>query len=253
MSSMASRTVGRRMLDRRALSWGACLALALSGAGAAQAQSVRVAEDGVVSLSATATREVPRDLLTITLAVTRDGTDSANVQTQLKQVLDAALVEARKSAQPGALDVSTGGFGLYPRYTNTGRINGWQGSAELVLAGKDTQRVAQVAGRLQGMNITGVNFSLSRELREQQESELTAQAIQKFRAHAQDIAKGFGYSGYVVREVNVQAGGESGVMPMPRVAMMAKAEMSADAPVPVEAGKGSFSVTVSGRIVMKAN
>jgi hypothetical protein len=59
------------------------------------------------------------------------------VQNQLKVVLDAALAEARKTAAPGQMDVRTGNFSLYPRYGRDGKISGWQGSAELVLEGRD--------------------------------------------------------------------------------------------------------------------
>lgn len=231
--------------------------LSLLGAAAAIAAAVPVSAlaqapvpENVVSLSASATKDVMRDLLTITMAVTKEGPDSAAVQAQLKQVLDAALAEARRSAQPGALEVRTGNFSLYPRHNNQGRIAGWQGSAELVLEGKDTPRVAQVAGRLQGLNITSTGFSLSRELREQHEADVTAAAVEKFRARALDVAKGFGFTGYGLREIQVQAA-DQGYVPMPRVAMMAKAEAASDAPVPVEAGKGSLTVTVSGSIQLR--
>ena len=60
----------------------------------------------------------------------------------------------------------TGNFSLYPRYDKNGRISGWQGQAELVLEGKDSERVAQTAGRLNGMNVSSVGYSISRELAE---------------------------------------------------------------------------------------
>ena len=70
----------------------------------------------MLQLSASGTVEVQQDLLSMTLSTTRDGTDAASVQTQLKTALDAALAEARKNAQPGQLDVRTGNFSLSPRY-----------------------------------------------------------------------------------------------------------------------------------------
>jgi len=53
---------------------------------------------GVVNLSASASVDVARDLLSITFSTTREGSDAAAVQSQLKQALDAALAEARKAA-----------------------------------------------------------------------------------------------------------------------------------------------------------
>lgn len=93
--------------------------------------------ENVLQLSASGSVEVPQDLLTMTLSTTREGQDPAVVQGQLKVALDAALTEARKSAQAGQLDVRTGNFSLYPRYSQQGRIGSWQGTAELVLEGRD--------------------------------------------------------------------------------------------------------------------
>ena len=77
-----------------------------------------------MQLSATGTVEVQQDLLVLNLATSKEGTDAAAVQAQLKQALDAALAEAKRNAQPGQLDVRTGPFGLYPRYGKEGKING---------------------------------------------------------------------------------------------------------------------------------
>ena len=102
--------------------------------GLAAAQSYPPPQN-VVALSSSAELEVTKDLLTVTLNATRDGAEAAGVQAALKQVLDAALNEAKKSALPGAMEVRTGNFSLYPRYSRDGRISGWQGTAELVLEG----------------------------------------------------------------------------------------------------------------------
>lgn len=201
----------------------------------------------VVQLSASGSLEVAQDLLTISLSTTREGTDAANVQTQLKQALDAALAEARRSAQPGAMDVRTGNLGLQPRYGRDGKINGWQGSAELVLEGKDIVRVSTVAGRINTLSIASVGFSLSRDKRLSVESEVQAQAIERFRARATEISQAFGFTGYTLREVSV---GSSDQAPVPRVAFMSMQAKSAmaEAQVPVEAGKSTVVITVSGSV-----
>jgi predicted secreted protein len=226
------------------------LIVAAAAVGPAARAAALPRPENVVSLTSTATHEVTKDLLGITLQAVREGNDAGSVQAQLKQVLDAALTEAKKSAQPGALEVRTGNFSLYPRYGKEGRINGWQGQAELVLEGKDAQRVAQTAGRLQGMNITSVGYSISRELSERHEADVTAQAIQKYRAKAAELAKQFGFGGYTLGEVSVQTA-EQGGGPRP-VMYRGKAEMAmaSDAALPVEPGKGTISTTVSGTVVL---
>src|SRR4051812_30472773 len=115
----------------RVLSISILCAVALTGAAVVQAQPVAEGAvlRGVVNLGATASIEVPRDLLSITFSTARDGVDAGAVQALLKQALDAALNEARKVARPGQLDVQTGTFSILPRYApKGGGINGWQGT-----------------------------------------------------------------------------------------------------------------------------
>lgn len=201
---------------------------------------------GVVNLQASASAEVPRDLLAVTLSVTREGPDAASVQTALKQALDAALAEARKAAKPGQVDVQTGNFALFPRYSKNNTISGWQGNAELQVEGRDMSAIAALTGRITTMAISRVSYSLSRELRDKTESDLAAQAIARYRARATDVAKQFGYSGYTLREVGVSATEPGFPQPLPR--MRAMAAQASDEALPVEAGKGVVTVVVSGSV-----
>lgn len=204
----------------------------------------------VVNLSATVAEQVTQDWLTITLSATRDGTDAAGVQRQLKQVLESALAEARREAAPGQVEVRTGRFQVWPRYGREGRLAGWQGTAELVVAGRDVGKVAALAGRLSGLVVTQSGYSLSRELREQREAALAAAAIQKFRQRAQDTAVQFGFRSFALREVSVNAMEQGGPPPV-AFAMRAKAlgaDESAAAPVPTEPGQGELSATVQGSV-----
>ena len=73
--------------------------------------------------------------------------------------------------------VRTGYFSVQPRYNSSGRVNGWQGSAQLILEGTDIARITQTSGRLNQLNVINVGYGLSRALREQHESALTSQAI----------------------------------------------------------------------------
>ena len=206
---------------------------------------------GVVNLTSSATVEVTKDLLTISLATTKEGQDPASVQSQLKQALDAALAEAKKSAKPGQLDVQTGNFSLQPRYTNKGVINGWLGTAELVVEGRDMQAIGQLTGRITTLTISGVSYNISRELREKTEGEVAANAIARYRAKAADYAKQFGYAGYAVREVNVQSNDVGPIRPMATFSRAKAMSATSDEALAVEPGKGSVTVTVNGTVQMK--
>ena len=219
------------------------LASACTFAGAADI----AAPQGVVRLTSSATAEVTKDVLSVAFGTTREGSDAATVQSQLKQALDAALAEAKKSAKPGQVDVRTGSFSLSPRYTNKGVINGWQGSTELVVEGRDMQAIGQLTGRITTLTINRVGYNLSRELREKSESEISAQAIAGFRAKAADYAKQFGYSGYVIGEVMI-SGSADQPAPAPMMMMRAKSASVADETLPVEPGKGTVNVNVNGSV-----
>ena len=204
----------------------------------------------VAQLSASGSVEVQQDLLSISMTTTRDGSDAATVQNQLKQALETALAQARQASVPGQMDVRTGNFSLYPRYGKDGKINGWQGTTELVLEGRDFPRITATAGKLQTLTLANVSFALSREQRARVEAEAQGMAIESFKVKAGEIAKQFGLGGYTLREVSVNAN-DHGYTPRPRMmAMSAKSEM-ADAPIPVEAGKSTVMVTVSGSVQMK--
>lgn len=204
----------------------------------------------VVQLSATGTVEVQQDLLAISMTTSRDGPDANLVQSQLKTAVDAALVEAKKWALPGQLEVRTGHFSLYPRYGRDSKPTGWQGSAEIILEGRDFGRISTTAGKIQTLAVGNVSFGLSREQRAKVEGDAQSMAIDRFKARASDIARSFGFTGYTLREVNINAN-DQGYSPRPRLLAMEAKASQADAPVPVEAGKTAVVVTVSGAVQLK--
>lgn len=225
--------------------------ITLAGTSSVFSQQVVVsAPQNVIQLSASGSVDVQQDLLSISMSTTRDGLDAGVVQTQLKTALDAALTEAKKSAVPGQLDVRTGNFGLYPRYSRDGKITGWQGTTELVLEGRDFARISATAGKIQTLTMGNVSFGLSREQRAKVEGEAQTQAIERFKAKAIDIAKSFGFVGYTLREVSVNSN-DQGYSPRPRMLAMEAKSSVADAPVPIEAGKSTVQVTVSGSVQLQ--
>jgi predicted secreted protein len=217
-------------------------------AGSARAEAPPPPQ-GVVSLATSASIEVVKDLLVVALSTTREGPDAGSVQSQLKQALDAALVEAKKAVRPGQLEVQTGVFSLAPRYSNRGGITGWQGTAELLIEGRDMQAIGQLTGRISTLTIARVGYNLSREAREKVEGEVAAQAIARYRAKAADYAKQFGYAGFAIREVNVSSGEPVVYASAPM--MRSKAMSVSEEALPIEAGKAVVSVSVNGTVQMK--
>ena len=217
----------------------------------AQQAGPRDSMQNVAQMSTNASVEVQQDLLSITMSTTISGADANSVQTQLKQALDAALAVARQQAIPNQMDIRTGNFSLYPRYDKSSKINGWQGTTELMLEGRDFSRITTTAAKIQTMTLANISFALSREQRSKVEGEAQATAIERFKAKAFEVAKGFGFTGYTLREININAN-DQGFQPRSRPMMsMAKSSDAESAPIPVEAGKSIVQVTVSGSVQMK--
>lgn len=202
----------------------------------------------VVHLSASASAEVPRDLMSVVFSASHEGPEAGAVQAQLRQALDAALAEARKAARPGELDVRTGSFSLHPRYAPKGGSQGWVGRAELIVEGRDMPAIAQLAGRIRTMTIAQVGHTLSREAREKIEAEVGASAIERFRARAAETARLFGFTGYLLREVHVGGGDVQPPVPMAMARARSAASMGADESLPAEAGKATVVISVNGSV-----
>lgn len=227
----------------------AALVLALAGTAAAAQTAPTPQPQGVLNLSASASVEVSKDLLSVTLAATREGPDAASVQSALKQAIEAALAEARKSAKPGQVEVQTANFSLYPRYSAKGGLAGWQGSAEMIVEGRDMTAIAQLTGRLPTVSISRVAYGLSREAREKVDADVVAQAIARYKARAAEMSRQFGYGGYTIREVSV---GSNEPAPMGGMTLTrAKSAFSSDEALPVEPGKATVTATVNGSVQMK--
>lgn len=237
----ASAPWGRRLIGSAlaSLFWG----MAVSPSSA----QMHPPPEGVVTLSASATADVPKDWISVTLSTTRDGSDAATVQAALRQALDTALQEARKAAKPDQVEVRTGNFALVPRYSPRGSVlSGWQGTAELIVEGRDTAAIGQLIGRIRTLTVGRIGHGLSRELRERTETEVSAEAIARYRQKAADVARQFGYKRYVLREVQV-SGGEP-VLHARDSRMQAMAAPAEGEPLPIDAGKATVSVNVSGSV-----
>ncbi|KVO54616.1 SIMPL domain-containing protein [Burkholderia stagnalis] len=222
-----------------------------SPAARAQAVTPHFPEpSGVLSLSSQASAEVPQDIIHITLFYEQQAKDPGSLTSALNQRADAALAQAK--GVPG-VTAHTGAFSVYPSTDRDGKISAWRGRTEIVLESRDFAAASKLAGQLSNlMQIANVEFSLSPEAQRAAEQKLTTEAIKSFRVRADEAAKAFGYNSYAIRDVNV--GGGRNVQPYPRMMAMAAPAMDSakmSAPIAVEGGKATVSVTVNGSVQMK--
>ncbi|KVT75267.1 hypothetical protein WT25_25240 [Burkholderia territorii] len=205
---------------------------------------------GVLSLSSQASADVPQDIIHITLFYEQQAKDPGSLTSALNQRADAALAQAKGVS---GVTARTGAFSVYPSTDRDGKISAWRGRTEVVLESRDFSAASKLAGQLSNqMQVANVEFSLSPEAQRAAEQKLTSEAIKSFRARADEAAKAFGYNSYSIRDVNV--GGSRNVQPYPRMMAMAAAPMDSakmSAPISVEGGKATVSVTVNGSVQMK--
>ncbi|MDD5001454.1 MAG: SIMPL domain-containing protein [Thiomonas arsenitoxydans] len=199
-----------------------------------------------ITLSATASVPVPQDVLTLSLTTQREALDAQSVQTQLKAALEQALAQAKRSNLGPALEVHTGHFHVSPRTDRNGKVSGWAGSAELVLQGRDFARLGELAGQLTTLTVANASFALTEPQRQAAQSQAQSQAIALFLQRAQEAAKSFGYASFSLLEASLNANDFGGGRP-PLMAMSTRAA-AAEAPLPLEAGVTTVSVTVSGSV-----
>ncbi|APA85537.1 SIMPL domain-containing protein [Paraburkholderia sprentiae WSM5005] len=230
-----------------ALAVGAPVALALNPAPA-RAQSMMQQPSGVLSLNAQASAEIPQDEVEITLFYEQEASEPSSLTSTLNQRADAALQKARGVS---GVTARSGAFSIFPSTDRDGRISTWRGRTEVVLESRDFAAASKLAGQMASiMQVGNVRFSLSPEAQRAAEQRLTGEAIKSFREQAASSSQAFGFSGYSIREVNVN---HSGVMPRPMMMMSARA-MGADAktsPLSLEGGTSTVSVNVSGSVQMK--
>jgi predicted secreted protein len=203
----------------------------------------------LVQLEASATAEVPNDQMRVTLAVEHEARSAAELPALVNADMGWALGVAKKHA---AVRAQTGEYTTQPQYAST-RIVGWRAMQYLQLEGEDFGAVGALVTALQEkLQVKGMEFQPTRATREKVEADLTRAALEAFGARANLIADAMNAKGYEVVEVAVGGGG---VQPVYKarsrgMEMMAMAS-DASAPVAIEGGTVTLTVTANGRIQLR--
>jgi predicted secreted protein len=199
-----------------------------------------------VTLSASATASVPNDRMHASLRAEVDNADPAAAANVVNTRMAKALTKARATA---GVEASTSGYSSFQVADKAG-VTRWRVSQTLKLEGSDFAALAGLVSQLQaegGLVVDGTQFSVSEASRRKAEETLTQQAIKSWQARAGEAARGFGFEGWRVGNVNIQAGDSFRPQPVMRaMSFDAKA-----APVAMEAGNSDVTVTVSGDAVLE--
>lgn len=198
-----------------------------------------------VELEASAWREVPNDLMTASLFTEANAAAPAEVATTLNRAGAEAI---KRAAKFEGVKASSGQTHTYPVYDRQQKLAGWRGRMEIRLESRDFQAVAQLAAKLQpSMQLGGIGFAVSPELRRRVADELILEAIAAFRARADVARQALGGKTYRIRRIALNTGG---VAPPPRPMAMARAApAAAEVPPPVfEGGESRVQVVAHGTI-----
>jgi predicted secreted protein len=236
------------MIDRTSL---AAITLCAAGtaltlaAGPAAAQTMPPPA-GVLNIDASASADIPQDIVHITLAYEQQSDDPAALANALNERTDQVLANAKRQS---GVTAQTGSLTVYPSTDNNGHINGWRGRSEVRLDSRDFAAASKLAGSLSSqMQVANVTFSLSPETRDAAQAKLSGQAIAAFRQKAANASTAFGFGGYTIREVSV-SGGET-APPRPMMMRMAAAPSAKVADMPIEGGNSTVTVNVNGSVQM---
>jgi len=200
-----------------------------------------------VQLSVSASRVVVSDLSVATLYVERDGKTQMEASAAINETMAWALAEARKTPD---IKLETTQYSTWPVHSDNGAtLTGWRARQSLRLETAHNEKLAALVTSLQArLAVESIGFSVSAARRASLEDELTREALQKFEARASQVAKTLGRPGY--RLMRVELGNTGGISPPIHYrGVMAMADRAmAPAPVQMEAGEQTLSITASGLI-----
>jgi predicted secreted protein len=196
----------------------------------------------IISFSAEASQTVSNDLARATVFAEANDANSAAVARKVNGLIAQAMATTK-----GFPEVKTrsGSTWTSPVYGKSGRnIEAWQMHSELQLESRDIAALGDLIGKLQGsLGVSQINLQPATETRLKAQEQATLGALNAFQTKAKSIASNFKKYYKIVR-MNVEGGNQGPIYPMVRSAMV---KMEA-APMPIEGGDSTITVTVSGEI-----
>lgn len=199
-----------------------------------------------IDLQVEVSREVQNDLMNATMYSELNEANAAALTQKLNRIGNDAIALAK---QHKTVKVRTGYNQTYPVYDRNNKLVGWRGRTEVRLEGKDFAAVSDLIGALQNtMQLGGVSFSVSPELRRETQNDLMKEVVSAFRARADILRQALGAKAYKLRTMAVNTGGGGGPRP---VAMNMRADKSMEMAPSFEAGTSEIQVHASGGVELE--
>lgn len=220
-----------------------CLALPLMAAANNEAQQP---PQNIVSFSAETEKEVPRDLMQVSLYLHEEGNNLKNLNKTIAEKLNKGLTRIKQ--QP-TVEIQSNSRQTQVRYNNKNQKDGWIATAELVLQSKDFSQLSQLIEDLSPLFAIGnIEAALSKEAVAAMEDEMTDSVLAKFQAKATLIQHSLQAKGYRLLDINIDSLNEHYASPMVNHVAMKMAVAEQAAPVQPESGKTRLKAIARGRI-----
>lgn len=199
----------------------------------------------VFHLNANAQREIPNDLMQVTLSVQHQDLSANKAARKVNKDMKWAL-QLLKSHK--GIKFQTANYSTNPVYQKN-RISAWSARQNLQLSSTDFDKLSDIIGRLQErLSVNQMNFTAKPSTRDQVQNELISEALKAYKNKAKIVQKSMSASAYDIIEININP---SHQQPVYRERMMMSTAKADSAPVAVQSGNSNISVTVSGRIQLK--
>lgn len=209
-------------------------------------QAAPTPEAPTASVSAHVSAEVQQDEAHASLYVEQTGADRA----KLVSTVNAAVKDALTLAS-ATVKVKTGGYRSFPLYDKDQHITGYRVRADLSLESKDFEAFSKALTTLSTtLSVQDVGYSVSDEALNAVKSRLLTQVAGEFRSEAGALSHAFGFSGYNIKDLNVNYDSGAPRMPMMRAVAFSAAVSPSAVPAAVEPGTTTVTATASGTIFL---
>lgn len=202
----------------------------------------------LVDFSIQARREAANDLMTAVMFTEAVAADPAELAARVNKRVTAATDRAKKVA---SVKVESGDYRTWANYQKD-RQEGWRTRAELRLESRDFAALAKLIGTLQeaDMQLAGMNFLLSPDLRSKIEGELTREALAAFQSRADLIRQSLKAASLKIVALHITTQAPQPQRTLLRARAMSAA-MAGPAQPPAEAGTSDIVVIASGTVQLQ--
>lgn len=199
----------------------------------------------IFHLNANAQREIPNDLMQVTLSVQHQDLSANKASNKVNKDMKWALQLLQNHK---GIKFQTANYSTNPIYKKS-RIDAWSARQNLQLSSEDFDKLSDIIGRLQErLSVNQMNFTAKPSTRDRVQNELISEALKAYKNKAKIVQQSMSASAYDIIEISINPSHQQPVYRERMMMSMAKAE---SAPVAVQSGNSNVSVTVSGRIQLK--